>query len=186
MSAAIRPWTQSARQTLVSDRWLTLHADTCLTADGIEIAPYYVAEYPDWVAAVALDDADRVLLIEQYRHPAGIVSLELPGGCIDPGETPEVAGARELLEETGCAGGAPELLASLHPNPAIQTNRCHTVLIRDVRQITAPHADPREEIASRWTPIDQAVRLARTGGIAQVMHVAALALALTHVGRWPS
>lgn len=180
----ILPWTVAQRRTLIADRWLTLHADTCRTADGVEVAPYYVSDHDDWVQVVALDDADNLLLIEQYRHAAGIISLELPGGCIDAGETPEQAGTRELLEETGCAGGAGELVASLYPNPATQTNRCHTLLIRGARPVAVPHDSSTERIVSRWVPIDEAARLARGGGITQAMHVAALALALGRLGRW--
>jgi 8-oxo-dGDP phosphatase len=179
-----RPWTREARRTLIADRWLTLHAATCRTPDGLEITPYYVTEPADWVQVVALDGANNVLLIEQYRHAAGIIALELPGGCVDAGETPEMAGARELLEETGCAGGAPQLLVSLWANPATQTNRCHTCLIEGVRAVAAPTPEPAEEIALRWTPIDAAVRLAMSGGFHQTIHVAALAIALGRLGRW--
>lgn len=76
---------------------MTLRADRCETANGIVLDPYY----EDWAQVVAFDAADRILVIRHYRHGAGQVFTELPCGGIERGEPPEVAAARELLEETG-------------------------------------------------------------------------------------
>ena len=67
---------------------------------------------------------------EQYR-----VTLETPGGMVDPGESFIAAGARELLEETGYAGDPAEQLGVVTPNPALQNNRCGTLLIRNARRV---------------------------------------------------
>lgn len=88
-------------QYVLRDRWISVHADDCVTAEGVEISPYYVLEYPDWVNVVALDEYDHVLLIRQYRHGLGRISLELPCGGAEPGESTLDAARRELLEETG-------------------------------------------------------------------------------------
>lgn len=183
--AQLLPWQVVERRTLVDDRWLRLEAQVCRTAEGVEIAPYYVKSYPDWALVVAIDAADRLLMVEQYRHALGIVSLELPGGCVDP-EDDDVcaAGARELLEETGCAADRLELVVTHAPNPSMQTNRVHTLLAHGVRVVAPPQDEPTERIRVRWVPVDEAVRLAMTGGVAQSMHVAGLATALGRLGRW--
>ena len=72
---------------------------------------------------------------------------EIPGGVIDGKEIPEDAAMRELLEETGFQGGSARLLGKVHPNPAYQTNLCHTVLIEDARQIQEPCMEGMEDIA---------------------------------------
>ncbi|WP_375270074.1 NUDIX hydrolase [Sphingomonas sp.] len=184
---AIVPWRTTARETLIADRWLTLHADTCVTADGATIAPYYVTDYPDWALIVALDDADNILTIEQYRHARGIVSLELPGGGVDADDADLLAGARrELLEETGCVAEQWELVASLSPNPALHTNRCHAVLARGTRRVADPHDEPSERVRRQWMPVAEVVRRAMAGDIQQAVHVAALAIVLGRLDRWIS
>lgn len=182
---AIVPWRTTARETLIADRWLTLHADTCVTAEGATVGPYYVTGYPDWALIVALDDADNILMIEQYRHARGIVSLELPGGGVDASDADLLAGARrELLEETGCVADDWQVVASLSPNPAIHTNRCHAVLARGTRCVALPHDEPSERVRRHWIAVDEVVRRAMAGEVQQAVHVAALAIVLGRLHRW--
>ncbi|WP_019516593.1 NUDIX hydrolase [Sphingomonas sp. Mn802worker] len=179
------PWRTAARETLIADRWLTLHADRCVTADGAEIAPYYVTDYPDWVLIVAMDGDDNLLMIEQYRHARGLVSLELPGGGVDASDADLLtASQRELLEETGCVADEWEVVASLSPNPAIHSNRCHAMLARGTRCIAAPHDEPSERVCRRWMPVVEVVRRAMAGEVQQAVHVAALAIVLGRMNRW--
>src|SRR3712207_5336243 len=62
---------------------------------------FYVLESPNWVNVIPVTPEGKVLLVAQYRHGSGAISLETPGGMLEPGESPEVAAARELREETG-------------------------------------------------------------------------------------
>ena len=80
--------------------------------------PFYRIESPPWVNIVALTEAEELVLVRQFRHGSRVVTLEIPGGLVDPGETPEFAGGRELPEETGYRAGRLESLGSLNPNPA--------------------------------------------------------------------
>jgi len=167
------------------DRWLTLRADDCVTADGAEIAPYYVLEYPDWVQVVALDPFDHIIMVEQYRHGLGVLSLELSAGAVEPGDQgPIQAGARELAEETGYGSDAWRHVASLSPNPANHNNRCHVVLARDVTLVGAARNDPTERVRLVRLPVAEVVRLALEGRMVQAMHVASLAIALGQLDLW--
>ncbi|MFT4183997.1 MAG: NUDIX hydrolase [Rhizobium sp.] len=183
--ADLPPWRVSSSTYLHRDRWLKVRADDCVTAEGVEIAPYYVLEYPDWVEVIALDAEDNIYLVQQYRHGLGVVALELPGGAVDTSDaSPVEAAARELREETGLSATDWEYVGSLAPNPATHTNLCHIVLARNVELTATPADDPTERIRLIRMPIRQAVAMALEGKMIQVIHVAALTLALHRAGKW--
>ena len=72
---------------------------------------------------------------------------------------------RELREETGYVGEGARVLGSVHPNPAIQSNRCHFVLVERAVASSAMEWDTDEEIAVTTQPVDDVLALARRGGI---------------------
>lgn len=80
--------------------------------------PYYVIDSSDCVSIIATTEEDRIVLVKQYRPAPNAVTLELPSGQIEPGETPEEAARRELLEETGYEANELELLKVLIPETA--------------------------------------------------------------------
>ena len=179
------PWTVTSSRIVHRDRWVRLRADNCVSDEGIAFAPWYVIEQRDWVQVVAVTDAHEVVLIEQYRHGRGIISLELPTGVLDgPDEAPIAAGQRELAEETGFTARDWRLLASIPVNPANHDNLTHIVLATGAALTGAPADDPHERIRARLRPAAEVVALARSGGITQSMHVAGLALGLTELGLW--
>lgn len=128
---------------------------------------------PDWVNVVALTPPGEVVLIEQYRHGLGRVTLEIPGGMVDAGEEPLAAGVRELREETGFAGGAAEVVGKVSPNPAIQNNWCHTVVVREAEAVARQALEAHEEIALRLEPVERVPDLIREGWIHHALVVAA-------------
>jgi len=132
---------------------------------------------PDWVNVVALTPDRRVILVRQFRFGTDEFSLEVPGGVIERGEDPVAAAVRELAEETGYGGGRARLLVSLHPNPAIQGNRCHMVLVEDVECIHQQDWDADEEIELSTLPLAEAVAAAAQGRISHSLSVCALLLA---------
>ncbi|TDX66686.1 NUDIX domain-containing protein [Methylosinus sp. sav-2] len=173
----LRPWEVRSSQTLVQDSWLTLRADHCVTQRGVSLDPYYVLEYSDWVHVVALDEEDRLLMVRQYRHGAGVASLELPGGRMDPHESdPVAAGARELLEETGHAAPLLRHLARLSPNPATHTNWVHVLYGEGAKEVAPLNLDSGEDIRVERVPWREALDLALGGAIVNAQHVALLAI----------
>ena len=169
-------WERLGERTLATTRVLDLHSVRLRhPRRGIE-REFVVVHAPDWVNVVALTSDRQLVLVRQFRFGIYDFSLEVPGGVIESGEDPVTAGVRELAEETGFAGGTAQLLGSVHPNPAIQDNRCHAVLVEGVTR-SAPLAwDPDEEIEISTAPVDDVLAWARAGRITHSLSLNALML----------
>lgn len=137
---------------------------------------FVVIAAPDWVVAVALTPDHRLVLVNQFRFGIDELSLELPGGVIDLGEPPIAAGLRELAEETGYSAPQGVLLGCVHPNPAIQNNRCHLVLAEQAIPTGTLGWDADEEIAVVTAPVDEVMDWARSGRITHALTLNALFL----------
>jgi len=173
------PWRVTASRTLVKDKWIDLRADDCLRSDGLEIKPYYVLNYPDWVQVIAIDDNEQLVVIRQYRHGARRVTLEIPSGCVDDADAdPVSAGLRELREETGYVAERARLVATITNNPQNQTNRIFIVLAEGARRAGEQQLDESEEIAVELMPLQQARETALAGGFDHSAQIAALLIAL--------
>jgi ADP-ribose pyrophosphatase len=158
--------------------WATLRTDKCLMPDGRIVPLYYVLEYPDWANAVAITEDKKIIMVRQYRHAAGVVSLEIPGGVIEAGELPEVGMKRELLEETGYQFDELELLCKLHANPSTANNITHCYLASGGKKIQGQHLDEQEQIEVEEYTIEEVKQLLADKKITQALHVSTLFYAL--------
>ena len=100
----------------------------------------------DWVLALPITEDGRLVMVRQYRFGTRALSTEPPGGLVDAGEDPVLAAVRETEEETGFGGGRATLLGTCAPNPAIQSNRAHFVLLEGVRPGRETAPDEHEEL----------------------------------------
>ena len=141
---------------------------------------FVVINAPDWVNVVALTPDHQLVLVRQFRFGIDEFSLEIPGGIIEPGEDCVAAGLRELREETGYVGDRARLLGSVHPNPAIQSNRCHLVLVENAHTDGKLDWDPDEEFEILTKPVDEVYALAYRGGITHALVLDALLLFTPH------
>jgi 8-oxo-dGTP pyrophosphatase MutT (NUDIX family) len=137
---------------------------------------FFVISAPDWVNVLALTSEGHIVLVRQFRYGLDDFSLEIPGGVMDAGEDAIAAGLRELQEETGYTGTKVRLLGTVHPNPAMQSNRCHLVLVEDARRSAKLDWDPDEEFEITTKPVDEVYALAYRGGITHAMVLDALLL----------
>ena len=141
-----RKWEILSTEYLIRRPWLTARRDVAKLPDGRINYEYYVLEYPDWVNIIAITEEGMVVLERQYRHGLGKTCFELPCGVIEEGETPLQAAKRELLEETGYAGGEWKQLMTLSPNPATSNNLAHSFLATGVKKVAGQSLDATEDI----------------------------------------
>ena len=163
-----RRWPVVGRPRRAKGAFVVLRTDRVRMPDG-DVARRDVVEHPGAVAVVALDGAGQVLLIRQYRHPAGGLLWEIPAGLRDvPGEPARSTGERELREETGYAARTWHVLADCYPSPGISTERVTVFLARDLAEVPGPErgAPLRHEEAQlqhAWAPLDRAAQLFLAG-----------------------
>ena len=136
---------------------------------------YFCIDAPEWVNVIALTPREELVLVRQERHGLGAFTLELPAGLVEPGEDPRLAASRELREETGFTSAAMESLGFVHPNPAVQGNRCHIFLARNVQPGEAA-PDHLEEIELVLVPFARVRELILRGEITHSLVLAALYL----------
>ena len=162
------------RSTHVADcRVFRVREDECVCEnDGLE-ADFYVIENPDWVNVIALTGQREIVLIDQFRHGTGSIVTEIPGGMVDPNESPEAAARRELIEETGYAPASLKLLGVSRPNPAIQNNTMFHYLAEGCVKAHDVAFDDHESIVTRLAPLISVDEEIRNGNISHSLVIAA-------------
>lgn len=175
-------WKKLSSRDVLRDSWVRLRADRCELAPGRILDPFYVLEEPDWVHTVALNRANEVLLVHQYRYPCDAFTWELPGGWVNPGEDLLAAAQRELFEETGAMASYWRPVGAAFSNPGRQTNRVHGFLAEDTVLARPAEPDASEAIECAFFPVPEVFRLVREGEFAQANHIALFYLALEALG----
>lgn len=168
-----KPWKLVSSKVNDSYPIFTLHTDRACSPRTNVIHDFYILDSTDWVNVISITPQNEVVLIHQYRHGTREVTLEIPGGIVEPKDSPEEAARRELLEETGYEGAEMVPLGFVHPNPAFLNNRCYTYLARDVFLAKEQKQDEKEDIEVLLRPLDHIPRLIREGEITHSLVLAA-------------
>lgn len=136
---------------------------------------YYVLNTVDWVNTIAITPNQELVMVEQFRHATNTLELELPGGMMDKLEQdPVMAACRELREETGYEGENSREIGSCFANPAILTNRVHTVLVENCIAKYPLQWDLGEDINIRLIPLCEIYDLILKGKIQHSLMITAL------------
>ena len=169
-----RKWEILSTEYLIRRPWLTARKDVCRLPDGRINSEYYVLEYPNWVNIIAITEDGQIVLERQYRHGLGNTCYELPCGVIEEGETPLEAAKRELLEETGYAGGEWKHWMTLSPNPATSNNLAYSFVATGVNKVAGQSLDATEDIEVYTKSPDYVRALLENNQILQALMVAPL------------
>jgi ADP-ribose pyrophosphatase len=171
----IRPWRQISSRPLGDFRVFSVREERMLSPRTEQERDFFVIDCANWVNVIALTPENEMVLVEQFRHGSRTVELEIPGGIMDPSDpSPESAACRELVEETGYEGEKPARVGHVFPNPAIMSNHCYTVLVRNCRFVRAVQFDESEDLATKLVPMSQIADLVTSGQIRHSLVVAAL------------
>jgi ADP-ribose pyrophosphatase len=155
-------WPVASSAVLGDGTLVHLRRDTVRMPDGDEVARD-ILEHPGAVAVLALDEAGRVLLIRQYRHPVGRLLWEIPAGLRDvAGEPTHVTAERELLEEAGYRAAEWHALVDFFPSPGISTERVRVFLARGLSRVpeserTFVPVHEEAHLLVAWADLDELV-----------------------------
>jgi ADP-ribose pyrophosphatase len=153
----------TATRRIHEGRVVNLREDEVALPSG-RAAKREVVEHAPVVAIVPLDGEGNVLLVRQYRLPAGEALLEVPAGGVDDGESVEEAAQRELREETGFRAGRLERLTGFFVSPGYCTEFIHMFIATDL--VDDPtDGDEDEEISIERVSLREALRLVGSGEI---------------------
>lgn len=172
MSEKVTTWRRVRSENVSDCHIFQLRRDYSVSSTGSDEHTFVCLECPDWVNIIPLTVDTQVLLIEQYRHGIEEITLEIPGGMVDEGESPQMAAVCELLEETGYAPREVIALGKSRPNPAIQNNWVHHFLALDIEFKQEPEFDSTEHAVIRFVPLEEISLLIQTEAITHSLVVA--------------
>lgn len=135
---------------------------------------FYRIDSADWVNIVPVTDQGEVVMVRQYRQGLGEITLEIPGGMVDPGESPQAAATRELLEETGYRAREVRSIGAVSPNPALFGNRVHSYAALGAERVAEIRNEGAEETHVELVPLDDLPERVRSGDVDHALVIAAL------------
>ena len=167
-------WKTLSTEYLSRHQYFTARKDVCEKPDGGIVEAYYVVEMPTSVCAVAITEDNEIIFAKQFRHPVSKALLELPGGFMDPGENPETAIRRELLEETGYEFTDCIQLATVAANPGVLNNYTHLFLATGGKKVAEQKLDANESIDLIFFSPEVVKSMLEKNEIVQALHVSCL------------
>lgn len=177
----IKPWQKTGSEPVGDFRIFSIRSDKKISPRTGREHDFYVIDSTNWVNVIATTPDQQLVMIEQYRHGSNTVELEIPGGMIDAKDTsPLAAGIRELREETGFEGEQATIIGSIYPNPAIMSNTCYTVHVRNSVCKHPCEWDHGEDLLTRMVPLADIPNLVASGKIKHSLVV----VALYHFSLW--
>jgi 8-oxo-dGTP pyrophosphatase MutT (NUDIX family) len=147
-------WREEGRKQVFQCRVFSVRETYCRSPDN-QAKTFTVMDAPDWAIVVPVVETEQgraFAMVRQWRHGAGELSLEFPGGVFEYGEEPAVAAARELLEETAFRAGTITPLGVFSPNPAIMANHVHFFLAEHLEDMGKQKLDEDEYVRMEIIP----------------------------------
>ncbi len=182
-AGGIDDWRRMSSETIEDFTFFKLRRDISRHPTTGRDHRFFIFEFPDWVNIMPLTPEREVVFVNQFRHGTRELTLEIPGGIVDPGESPKEAAIREMFEESGFHSANVVELGWVHPNPALQENRCWSYLAQDVElAVDDDHVvgTSSEAIEVTRVPLDEIPGLLNDKSITHALTIAAF----DHFWRW--
>jgi ADP-ribose diphosphatase len=172
------PWRTLSSSTVYRHPFLTVREDQVVLPDGRQVSYCVATTGASGVCVGVLPflDESTVVMERQWRYIAGRVTWEMPTGGVDPGEDPDHAAQRELMEEIGYRAEVLVPLLAFHSSKSVVDETAHLYLAAGLRDGSLP-SDPTEFIERHAVPFDDVVAMVERGEIVDAMTIAAVLLA---------
>jgi 8-oxo-dGTP pyrophosphatase MutT (NUDIX family) len=153
-------WREEGRKEVFRCRVFSVRETYCRSPDN-QVKTFSVMDAPDWAIVIPVVETEQgraFAMVRQWRHGAGELSLEFPGGVLEHGEEPAAAASRELLEETAFRAGKITPLGAFNPNPAIMANHVHFFLAENLEDIGKQNLDEDEYVHMELVPENEVLQ----------------------------
>ncbi len=170
-----------SRQDIFDGRIVTLHVDTVTLPDG-NTALREIIDHPGGVGILAIDDDDRVFMVQQYRYAFSRAMWEIPAGKREAGEEPLVTAKRELQEEVGVTAERWLPMGELIPSPGCYAERLYLFMARGLT-LGDTHPDDDEFLTVSRVPFTELSQACLSGEIQDAKTVVAVLKAKALLGR---
>ena len=145
-------WKVHGERPLYESNWVRLTLADVELPDGQRFEHHVVRATGEAVGVVVHDPVRGVLLLWRHRFITDTWGWEIPAGRVDEGESPEGAGSRETLEETGWQPGPLRRVGAYHPTNGLSDQRFR-VFVADGAEEVGPPSDPNEAERVEWLPL---------------------------------
>ena len=170
-------WRLSDSKLLRKFRVVTVLEDQYVNRETDERRSYVVCDSADWVLVIPITTDGKIVFVNQFRHGRKEFVLEIPGGVMEPDESPIETARRELMEETGFAANSIEICGSLLPNPALNNARIHVAIAKGCRLTSEPTPEPFELISVDLREMNDVAQMIQGGELQHARCIAAFTLA---------
>ena len=167
----IKPWKVLSSRYVLDKWWLKVREDHVVLPSGMEMPEFHVLEYPDWTMMVALNEEQKVVLVEQYRHGIGRLSLEFPSGMLEKEEEPEVGARREFEEETGYRCSDVIEIGTLVEDPSRHNNTAHAFFCNRATNSGQLKLDETENLQLVCLSVDEVSQAIDSGRMVHGLHI---------------
>lgn len=178
----IKPWKTLQSETVIDNPYLKVRKEVCQLPDGMIIQDYFIQDGPDAVVILCVTKEGQAVLVRQYRHALGEITLELPAGLVSRHDiNPVEAARRELTEETGFAADKLHKLGEIYANPTRTKAKIFLFYAPDAEKIAMPLNTGAEQTETELVPLSELTKLIDEGQINSLTQIMAIQYLLAKI-----